>query len=78
MVKNITVQYLKAMGAPQDKLELISKEAKVNTFDSSEYQYYFNPGVPHKINTIRTSIVNLPNEKIKSEKRTTIELIYEE
>jgi len=78
MVKNITVKYLKAMGAPQDKLELISKEAKVNTFDSSEYQYYFNPGVPHKINTIRTSIVNLPNEKIKSEKRTTIELIYEE
>lgn len=61
-----------------EALEKALKTAEIKINDKNTYEYYFDPGVPHKIETFRESIININNEKSKSIEKTIIELIYNE
>lgn len=54
---------------------------KTSTFeinDRNTFEFYFNPGIPHRIEAIRESVYNIHKEKGKRIDKTTIELIYDE
>ncbi|MEJ1223965.1 hypothetical protein [Sediminicola sp. 1XM1-17] len=44
--------------------------------DRNTYEFYYNPGIPHKIETIRETVVDIEREKARSLDKTIIELIY--
>lgn len=61
-----------------DAMKKALKTAEIKINDKNTYEYYFDPGVPHKIEAFRESIININNEKSKSIEKTIIELIYNE
>jgi hypothetical protein len=61
-----------------DEMEKAMKTAEIKINDKNTYEYYFDPGVPHKIETHREAIININNEKGKRIEKTIIELIYYE
>jgi hypothetical protein len=62
----------------EDEMEKAMKTAEIKINDKNTYEYYFDPGVPHKIETHREAIININNEKGKRIEKTIIELIYYE
>lgn len=46
--------------------------------DHNTFEYYFNPGIPHRIETNRESIININKEKGKRIDKIIIELMYNE
>lgn len=71
-------QVFKKLGITDDKFEKALKTSKFEIKDRNVYEYYYNPGVPHKIETERVSIININNEKGRRIDKTIIELQYEE
>lgn len=61
-----------------EAMEKAMKTAEIKINDKNTYEYYFDPGVPHKIEAVRESIININNDKSKSIEKTIIELIYNE
>ena len=61
-----------------EAMEKALKTAEIKVNDKNAFEYYFDPGVPHKIEAFRESIININNEKSKSIEKTIIELIYNE
>lgn len=51
------------------------KDAKFNIIDENRFEYYYNPGIPIKIETKRTSIIDIDTEKGKRIDKMIIELI---
>lgn len=74
--KALLKQIFEKMNVANDKMEEMFKTAVIEIKDNNTYEYYFNPGIPHKIETIRESIIDIDNSKGKRIDKTTIELIY--
>jgi hypothetical protein len=68
----------KKLGIKDNKLKKALKTSKFEIKDRNTYEYYFYPGLPHKIETERTSIINIDSEKGKRIDKTIIELQYQE
>jgi len=60
--------------APKKELKTAIFEIK----DRNTYAYYYNPGIPHRIETVRETIIDIANEKGKRIDKVVIELIYNE
>jgi hypothetical protein len=69
---------LKKLGIKDKKLKEALKTSKFEIIDRNTYEYYYYPGLPHKIETERTSIININNEEGKRIDKTIIELQYQE
>jgi len=54
------------------------ENAKFQVEDKNVYEYYFYPGIPHRIETTRETILNTDKDKGKRIDKTIIELIYNE
>lgn len=54
------------------------KTAILEVKDRNIYEYYYNPGIPHRIETVRETIIDVSQEKGKRIDKTIIELIYNE
>lgn len=74
--KQLLRQVIEKMNLANDKMEEMFKTAVFEIKDNNTYEYYFDPGIPHKIETIRESIIDFDNTKGKRIDTTTIELIY--
>lgn len=46
--------------------------------DKNTFEYYYNPGIPHRIETVREAIIEIDKEKGKRIEKTIIELMYDE
>ena len=68
----------KKMGLEEDKAEELMKSAIFNITDLNYYQYYYDPGIPHRIYGSRKTILNLDNTKVENLAELEIELIYDE
>ncbi|MGB0890769.1 MAG: hypothetical protein ACPGUU_00360 [Flavobacteriaceae bacterium] len=66
----------KKLKITNDKLEKALKNASFNIKDRNIYEYYYDPGVPHKIETNRETNFNINNESGKRIDKTIIELQY--
>ena len=66
----------KKLKLSNDKLEIALKNAVFNIKDRNSFEYYYDPGVPHKIETFRETKFNINNESGKRIDKTIIELQY--
>ncbi|APZ44798.1 hypothetical protein BW723_00165 [Polaribacter reichenbachii] len=69
---------LKKLGITDDKFEEALKTSKFEIKDRNTYEYYYYPGLPHRIETERISLIDINNEKGSRVDKTIIELQYQE
>jgi hypothetical protein len=74
--KEILNQVFKQMKLGDKRMKKAFKTAVFKIEDRNVYEYYFNPGIPHRIETVRETIINIDKEKGKRIDKTIIELIY--
>lgn len=74
--KALLLQVFKQMNIKEDDMDNVLQNAVFKIEDFNVYEYYYNPGIPHKIETNRTSTFNLNNENGKRIEKVVIELIY--
>ncbi|MDH7448186.1 hypothetical protein [Aquimarina sp. 2201CG14-23] len=74
--KEILKQAFKKMKLDDKGIKKALKTAVFEINDKNTFEYYYNPGVPYRIETIRESIINIDKEKGKRIDKTIIELIY--
>lgn len=66
---------LKIEGAEADKM---LKTAVFTINDNNVFEYYFYPGIPHRIETLREMNVDINDTKMKRTDQVIIELLYNE
>lgn len=76
--KKILKQVFKKMNLGDKEMKKALKTAVFKIEDRNTYEYYFNPGIPHKIETIRETIIDIDKEKGRRVDKIIIELIYNE
>lgn len=76
--KAILKQALNKMNLGDMGMQKALNAAVFEINDRNTYEYYYNPGVPHKIETLRETIFNLDEENGKRIDKTIIELLYNE
>ncbi|OEK00121.1 hypothetical protein BFP97_00695 [Roseivirga sp. 4D4] len=73
--KNTLLDVFKRMNLEENEIEKALANSEFNITDINKYEFYFYPCVPIKIETKRTSIINIDSEKGKRIDRTIIKLI---
>lgn len=76
--KEILKQVFKKMKLDNKGIKKALKTAVFKIEDRNVYEYYYYPGVPHRIETERESFIDINNEKSKRIDKIIIELIYNE
>lgn len=76
--KTFLTQVFKQMNLEEKEIDDALKTAVLEISDNNTYEYYYDPGIPHRIETIRESIIDINKEKGKRIDKTIIELIYNE
>ena len=76
--KEILKEVFKKMKLDDKGMKKTLKTAVFKIEDKNTYEYYFNPGIPHRIETVRETIIDIDKEKGRRIDKTIIELIYNE
>lgn len=76
--KEMLKQVFERMKLSGDEMNKILETSVFEINDSNTFEYYFNPGLPHRIETVREAIIDIANDKGKRIERTLIELIYKD
>lgn len=76
--KKMLNQLLKQMKLGDKEMKKALKTAVFEIKDRNVYEYYYYPGIPHRIETVRETIIDVDKEKGKRIDKTIIELIYNE
>lgn len=76
--KELLKQVFKKMNLGDKGMKKALKTAVFEINDRNTYEYYYNPGVPHRIETVRETIIDIDKEKGRRIDKTIIELIYNE
>lgn len=76
--KKLLEQVFKKMGFDDKGMKKAIKNADFKIVDNNTYEYYYNPGIPHRIETIRETVFNVDSKKDRRIDKTIIELIYNE
>ncbi|UJH92811.1 hypothetical protein LZ575_10510 [Antarcticibacterium sp. 1MA-6-2] len=66
------------MNLEEVKMQDALSTASIEINDNNTYEYYFYPGIPHKIEAVRVSLIQMAGEKGKRIDKTLIELVYNE
>ncbi|MGM5470445.1 hypothetical protein ACS386_09215 [Flavobacteriaceae bacterium LMO-SS05] len=74
--KELLRQVFVKMNIDSTKMTEMLKTAVFEIKDDNTYEYYFNPGVPHKIKTVRETTSHIDNSQSKRIDTMIIELIY--
>lgn len=77
-VKEILLQVFKKMKLGDKEIKKSLKTAVFEIKDRNVYEYYYNPGIPHRIETVRETIIDIDKEKRKRIDKIIIELVYKE
>ncbi|APD07996.1 hypothetical protein UJ101_02497 [Flavobacteriaceae bacterium UJ101] len=74
--KKIVINFLSKIN-PEDKHFTKELErSKFNIIDRNNFEYYYNPGIPHKIESSREILLKLDDTSTKKIETISIELIY--
>ena len=76
--KRVLEEVFKEMNLPEKDLEKAMENAIFDISNQNVFEYYYYPGVPHKIEVERKTVIDIDEEKGKRIDRTLIELIYQE
>lgn len=69
-------QAFSKMNLDDKEMEEAFKTADIQINDNNSYEYYYDPGIPHRIETTREFLLEIGLEKGKRIDKTIIELIY--
>jgi hypothetical protein len=69
-------QVFSTMNLDDNALKESLKTAVFEINDRNTFEYYYDPGIPHKIETIREAIIEIGKQKGKRIDKTKIELLY--
>ncbi|WP_188361744.1 hypothetical protein [Flavobacterium orientale] len=75
---NMLNQVFKSMNLKDGEFEKAFETAVFKINDSNTFEYYFYPGIPHKIETLRETELTINGEKGKRSDKITIELLYQD
>ena len=73
--KDLLKQFFKQMKLGNKEMKKALETAVLQIEDKNVYEYYYNPGIPNRIETIRETIIDIDKEKVKNIDKTIIELI---
>jgi hypothetical protein len=73
--KAVILQLFKQMGISDKEFKKFSKTAVFEINTDNTYEYYYNPGVPIKIETLRETMIDIDKEKGKRVDKLVIELL---
>ena len=73
--KDLLKQFFKQMKLGNKEMKKALETAVLQIEDKNVYEYYYNPGIPHRIETIRETIIDIDKAKVKNIDKTIIELI---
>ena len=73
--KDLLKQFFKQMKLGNKEVKKALETAVLQIEDKNVYEYYYNPGIPHRIETIRETIIDIDKAKVKNIDKTIIELI---
>lgn len=76
--KSLLMEMFSKMKLNEKELKEAFKTAVVSITDNNRFEYYYNPGIPHRIETERMSVVNVNNDNGRRLDKTIIELLYNE
>lgn len=76
--KRQVIMLLKKMGIEGSKADEIMETAVLDINDLNYYQYYYDPGVPHRIFGSRKTLIKMENNKVENIEKLELELIYAE
>ena len=68
----------KRMKIENDQADKMLQKAIFTINDNNVFEYYFNPGIPHRIETLRELNIDINDTKMKRTEQLIIELQYEE
>lgn len=73
--KKLLKQVFKKLNLDNKKMKKALNNAVFIIKDRNSYEYYYDPGIPRKIEAVRETIININNEKGRRIDKTIIELI---
>lgn len=73
--KQVLKEAFTQMKLGNKELTKLLKDAVLQIEDKNIYEYYYNPGIPKRIEAVRETTMNIKDEKAKRIDKTTIELI---
>jgi len=73
--KDLLKQFFKQMKLGNKEMKKALETAVLQIEDKNVFEYYYNPGIPHRIETIRETIIDIDKAKVKNIDKTIIELI---
>jgi hypothetical protein len=76
--KRQVIMLLKKMGLDRNKTEEIMKTAVFDITDLNYYQYYYDPGIPHRVYGSRKTKLNMDTNSVENLEELEIELVYKE
>jgi len=71
----MVLSMVKKMEMSSSKIKKMLKKAVFDIKDTNRYEFYYFPGIPIFIETIRTTVINIENTSAKSIEKIVIELI---
>jgi hypothetical protein len=75
--KRMLVLVFKKMNLDDKKMKEALKTAVFEIKDRNTFAYYFNPGIPQKIETVRETVMQFEGQDIKRVDTTIIEIVVE-
>lgn len=73
--RRVMAQIFAKIEVGNKEMERAIQGSKFEVMDFNRFEYYYKPGVPSKIETVRTSLMNVMGVKTKSVEKSIIELI---
>lgn len=73
--RDIILKFFKKMGLNEKEMKEAMKTAKFDIRDNNRFEYYYYPGIPVKIETLRESIIDIAEEKVKRVDQIIIESV---
>ena len=77
-MRRMLVELFKQMGLGKDKENSFLDTANIDVTDQNTYEYYYFPGVPSLIETLRTAVVDLGKGTTTRVEKLRIELLWDE
>lgn len=76
--KDLIIKVLKQMNIGDKKVRKLLKTSVMKIEDRNVYEYYYYPGIPRQIETVREVLIQIDNIAVNAIDKTVISLMYDD
>lgn len=73
--KNVLADYFKSLGAKPKEYKRMLKKSNYEINDINRYEYFYYPGIPYYIETLRSSLIEIDGTKSGGKEKIIIEIV---